>query len=251
MDSLKDALRVIADIMPSLTHEELQTVLSCLADATKCAKRRQQDINKKPKTPSQSGPAAVIQQLDNSYATIKDVFEKGFPESRRPRNVLANDAADKQRTPTAQVRKGLANLCLASVHNRCDEIGKAEKKISKTRLEAMLDAKPGDTSFTGTVKYFIEVNKLGHIAQLKHGLSKVGYKLLFLLLCTEINWDLCGLLLFCIGPLSHVRLEQLGELQGLLEKYGGFAEENRGWFRRWLALYEGIMSRYLLCFTVS
>lgn len=244
MDRLEDALRVIKDLTPKLTPEELTRVIERLGETTKHVRRQKQQINKKLKTPSLSGPAAVIQQLDNSFQTIEDHIGKGFPEGVSVTDVLAHDVADAHRTPMKQARGALANLYLASAHDMCDVFRKDGKKIRKTRLETLFASRPGDTSFAGTVKYFIDVNRLDHIPHIEHGLSKVGYRLLYLLRSHELDWDFLGLLLFCIGPLSRVKLEQLGELHKLLEKYRGFATKNRGWFRKWLASYEGIVPEH-------
>jgi hypothetical protein len=241
MDRLDNAMRIIADQMPNLTPEELTQLSESLRKAVKDVKKRQREVERKPKTSSQSGPMAVTQQLDHSYQTIEEQIGKGFSVSKRTTDVLVHDVADTHRAPIAQARKALASLYLASAHDLCDEYGKASKKIRMTRSETLRASTRGDTRFRGTVKYFIEVNGLGHIAHITHGLSKVGYKLLLLLRCPGSDSDLLGLLLFCVGPLSHVSNGQLGELQKLLEKYRGIADENRGWCRRWLASYQGIV----------
>jgi hypothetical protein len=245
MSGLEDAIRVIAERTPHLTPQELTWLSESLKDVNKRVKRRQLEINSNPRPPGQRGPQAVLQHLDNHFPAIEDMITKGFPLSGRVANILAHDVADAHRTPMTQARGALANLCIASAHDQCDEIGKAEKKIRKTRLETL----PADAGFRGTMKYFIEFNGLDHIAHIAHGLSKVGYKLLYLLRCPESNCDLLGLLLFGVGPLSHVKNGQLGELRKLIEKYRGFAEENRGWFRRWLASYRGIVLEQ--CFSNS
>lgn len=241
MDRLDDAMRIITDQMPNLTPEELTQLSKSLGKAVKDVKKRQREFEVKPKTPSQSGPTAVARQLDHSYQTIEAQIGKGFSMSKRTTDVLVSDVADTHRAPMAQARGALASLYLACAHDLWDEFEKASNKIQKTRLETLLASKRGDTSFRGTVKYFIEVNRLGHIAHITHGLSKVGYKLLLLLRCPGSDSDLLGLLLFCVGPLSHVSNGQLEELRKLLEKYRGFADRNRGWCRKWLASYQGIV----------
>jgi hypothetical protein len=183
-----------------------------------------------------------MQYLDNSIPKIEAIVEEGFPSALEVKNILAHDIAGAHRTLSAKARGALASLYLASAHNRCDEIEKAEGKIPETRLKTLLASKPGSTSFRGTMKYFIKVNSLDHIAHVSHSLSKVGYKLLYLLRCLGLDEDLLGLLLFCVGPLSQVKFGQLGELPKLLEEYRGFANKNQGWLGRWLASYRGILS---------
>jgi hypothetical protein len=235
-----EAIKAMAHHVPDMTPEELTRLSEVLGELMRDVKKRQRVSSEKPKKPIQSGPAAVIQQLAASYRRIRKQIEDGFPQSRGDNNDIARDVADPHRTPGTKARGSLASICLASVHDLCDERAKAGNKIRKTRLETLLAPTPCNTSFKGTMKYFIEVNRLGHIDQVTHALSKVGYKLLYLLRCSGSDPDLLGLLLFNVGPLSHVKVGQLAELPKLLEEYREFAKENRGWCGRWLASYQGM-----------
>lgn len=242
MGDLEDAVQLIIDRTPNLAIEQLPWLSKEIEGIHKKVKSRLHEIHKSPSQPSQSGLQAVTQYLDKSYPKIEAIIEEGFPKALEVKNILAHDIAGAHRTPIAKARGALASLYLASAHNRCDEIGKAEGKIPETRLETLLASEPGSTSFKGTVKYFIRVNSLDHIAHVSHSLSKVGYRLLYLLRCLRLDEDLLGLLLFCVGPLSRVKFGQLEELPKLLEKYRGSANKNQGWLGRWLASYRGILS---------
>lgn len=242
MFNLEDAVQLINDRTPDLDIEQLKWLWEELEGIHKKVKSRLHESHKSPGQPSQRGLPAVMQHLDNSYPKIEATVKEGFPGTSKMKNILARDIAGAHRTASAKARGALASLYLASAHNRCDEFGKAKGEIRETRLETLLALKPGSPSFEGTVKYFIKVNSLDHIAHVSHSLSKVGYKLLYLLLCLRLDEDLLGLLLFCVGPLSQVKFGQLGELPQLLEKYRGFANKNQGWLGKWLASYRGILS---------
>jgi hypothetical protein len=242
MGDLEDAIQLISDRTPDLAIEQLERLSKEVEEIHKKVKSRLNEIHKSPRQPSQQGLPAVMQYLDNSIPKIEAIIEEGFPGALEVKNILAHDIAGAHRTLSAKARGALASLYLASAHNRCDEIEKAEGKIPETRLKTLLASKPGSTSFRGTMKYFIKVNSLDHIAHVSHSLSKVGYKLLYLLRCLGLDEDLLGLLLFCVGPLSQVKFGQLGELPKLLEEYRGFANKNQGWLGRWLASYRGILS---------
>lgn len=243
MDGLEDAIQLILDRTPDLATEQLEWLSKEVEGIHKKVKSRLNKVHKSPSQPSQQGLPAVMQYLDNFYPKIEAMIEEGFPSVlgvKGVKNILAHDIAGAHRTPIAKARGALASLYLALAHNRSDEIGKARGEIPETRLETLLALKPGSTSFGGTMKHFIKVNSLDHIAHVSHSLSKVGYRLLYLLRCLRLDEDLLGLLLFCVGPLSHVKFGQLGELPKLLENYNGFANKNQGWLGRWLSSYRGI-----------
>jgi hypothetical protein len=133
-----DATKAMAHHVPNMTPEKLTRLSEVLGELMRDVKKRQRVFNEKPKKPSQSGPAAVIQQLATSYRRTRKQVEDGFPESRRDKNDIARDVADPHRTPGTKARGSLASVCLASVHDLCDERAKAGNKIRKTRLETLL-----------------------------------------------------------------------------------------------------------------